>query len=118
MSLRSISATSAAAGPSAISIERPVSGIAGLRKRKGAPEAPLRSTSCESGLLDRRQQPAAAMGAHEGPDLGRLGRLRQAAFQDATRGPVHQGVDQREAQSHGRILDIALAPGFGEIALE
>src|ERR671931_388946 len=65
-----------------------------------------------SGLLDRGQEPVAAAGAHEGPDLGGLIRPaleRTAAFS------IDGLVVERVAHRDGGVLGVALAPSLGEV---
>ena len=69
-----------------------------------------------SGLLDRRQHPGAAARAQEGPQLRHL--FRAAALDDAAAGAIDHAVGQREAHRDGGVFVVALAPGFGQVALQ
>src|SRR5436189_1109808 len=68
-----------------------------------------------SGLLDGREEPAAATDPAEGPELGDLGRpgLDNAAA-IALLSHVADGVAHRD----GGVVAVALAPGLGEVALQ
>src|SRR6185437_13931651 len=89
--------------------------------KKAPRETATPSSSAKSGgsigLLDRREHPVAAAPAHEGPDLGGFGWLLAARDQPA-RIDVDIFVYHREAHRDAGIIGIALAPGFGEIALQ
>src|SRR5882757_11465431 len=91
-------------------------------KEKGAAERTAAPSSSSSGnpsvgLLDRREFPVAAASTREGPDFGGLD--RRVAAGDQTAGAALQRlVDQREAHRDARIVGLAFAPGFREVALQ
>src|SRR5579864_7716779 len=68
-------------------------------------------------LLDRRQNPATALRADEGPEFGRRDVLCRAAVDDAARG-VARHVDHREAHRDGGVFAPLLGPGLRQVALQ
>jgi len=59
--------------------------------------------------------PIAPARAHEGPQFGDLAPL--AAFDGASARALNHAVVDREVHGHGRIIGVAFAPGFRQIAL-
>src|SRR3954447_13625068 len=89
------------------------------QKRPSIAAGPPRLEYCAEllRLLDRREQPVAAMRAREGPHLGRLLR-RIRAVGGFAGGAIDVAVLKRIAHRDAGVLLVTLAPCLCEIALQ
>src|SRR5689334_2212334 len=67
-----------------------------------------------SSLLNGREQPIAPMRTHEGPQFSDLARL--TAFDGPSTRALDHAVLERKVHGYGRIIGVAFAPGFCQIA--
>src|ERR1700759_2669845 len=90
---------------------------AGMKKAKTLIRTTAWSMPPRLGLLDRRDNPLAAVAAQEGPDFRRFRAYLGVALDDRAVGQAAGVVDQAEAHGDRGVVDARLAPGFGQVAL-
>ena len=66
-----------------------------------------------SSLLNGREQPIAPTRTHEGPQFSDLARL--TAFDGLSTRALDHAVLERKVHGYGRIIGVALAPGFRQV---